>query len=90
MALTMGETDKLFQLYMNFDKRMREILVEYKTNPIELADKMDVPRNTIYRYMSSGGHPDMLNLMKMADALGISMDEVVGIKRGTNGKHRKT
>lgn len=80
MALSIEETDHIFKLYLNFDKRVREILAKKKMTPSQLADGMGVQRSVIYRFISCGGHPDMFNLMKMADAFGISIDELVGLK----------
>ena len=42
---------------------------------------MDVPRAYVYRFISKGGHPDMLNMIKMANALDVSIDELVGIDK---------
>ena len=80
MALTMKQTEELFALYMNFGERVRKLLVEKNISPAVLADRMEVPRSSIYRFMSLGGHPDMYNLIKMANAFGISLDELVGLK----------
>ena len=80
MALTKEETERVFDLYYNFDKRVKGILELKQMSPVELADKMDIPRSNIYRFISKGRHPDMLNLMKMADAFDISVDELIGLK----------
>ena len=81
MALTKEQTEKLYDLYYSFGNRLKEILSAKHITPSELADRMDVPRAYVYRFISKGGHPDMLNMIKMANALDVSIDELVGIDK---------
>lgn len=80
MALSKEETEKLFNLYLNFDKRVRHLLAVKKMKPKDLAKKMDIQPSAVYRVISMGGHPDMWTLMKMADAFEISVDQLIGLK----------
>lgn len=80
MPLTKEQTEKLYDLYYSFGNRLKEILSEKRITPCELADRMGVPRAYVYRFISKGGHPDMLNMIKMANALDVSIDELVGIR----------
>ena len=41
---------------------------------------MGIAPSNVYTYTSLGYHPDMFNLIKMAEALEISVDELVGLK----------
>lgn len=78
--LSQAETDKLFKLYVGFPDRLDSILKQKNMHPKDLADKIGMPSHNVYNYIYGRSHPDMLNMIKLADALDISIDELVGLK----------
>lgn len=64
---------------INFARYDREMSLD------KLAEKSNVSKNTIVGWIYRGVHPDIELLISVADALDISLDELVGRKRDTNG-----
>lgn len=79
-ALSKEDTDRLFMIYLNFGPHLKEILGKKQIKPTVLASRMGIAPSNVYTYTSMGYHPDMFNLIKMAEALEISVDELVGLK----------
>ena len=61
---------------------MRTARMEKGWDRDQLATKSGVPKRTIQSYETGTVAPGLLNLIDLADALGISMDDYVGHKIG--------
>ena len=60
-----------------FRSNLLWLLEERELSQAGLSRACDIHVNTI-RYYTRGGHPSLVPLVRMADALGVSIDELVG------------
>lgn len=68
MMLTIGQ-------YINIARNKRNMTLN------QLAEKSGVPKDTICSWIYHGHYPSIVLLICVADALDMSLDEVVGRKR---------
>ena len=61
---------------------MRSARMELGWDRERLAEKSGVPKRTIQSYETGGSTPGLLNLIALADTLGISIDDYIGHKIG--------
>lgn len=64
----------------NFGKRLREFRLEKGFTQQELANEINVSRRVVIYYERESNHPPSDLLPGIASALGISIDELLGIK----------
>jgi len=57
-------------------KRLEEIRERREISRKELAEKMDVSVQTVYRWESGDRVPDVVTFMKLAKVLGVTLDEL--------------
>ena len=57
--------------------KLRELLERSKISQQELADNLDLPRNTVWRWVNGKATPNGVMLQKIADLLGVSVDEIL-------------
>ena len=75
--MTMGQ-------YINLARNKRDITLD------RLAEISGVSKNTIVSWIYYGHHPDIVLLIKVADVLNISLDELVGRKNIRKEIHGRT
>lgn len=68
------------RLKKNFPERLRFIMEREGMDIRELARKAPVSLNQARNWCSGVADPSFLNIMKIANALGVSIDELVGFK----------
>ena len=61
---------------------IKEIRVNRGLNQDQLSALSGVPRICIARYESGKYYPSMENALKLAEALGVTLDELIGKKAG--------
>lgn len=59
---------------MTFGERLRYLLQKRKITQQELADELDIPRNTIWRWINDKTTPESNNLQILATFLQMSVD----------------
>lgn len=65
---------------------MRRVRLERGWNQATLSKKSGVPLRSIENYELGSNAPGLTNLLALADALGVGIDEYIG--RKTGGKKR--
>ncbi len=63
---------------MTIGKRMKQKRNEMGLSQEQLADKLLVSRAAVAKWENDGGVPDIENLKKLSEVLGMSIDEIVG------------
>jgi transcriptional regulator with XRE-family HTH domain len=66
---------------INLDKRIKELRKKMKMSQDRLAKKADIPFSTLAKI--EGGYtpnPSIETLIKISDALGVGIDELIGRK----------
>ena len=61
----------------SFADRLRALLKKEKISQLELANQLNLPRNTIWRWVNGKAIPDSYNLQNLATLLHISVDELL-------------
>jgi len=67
---------------VNLAKRLKELRQKYKITQDKLSKKADIPYSTLAK-LESGytPNPSMETLIKIADAFGVGLDELIGRKK---------
>jgi transcriptional regulator with XRE-family HTH domain len=66
---------------VNLGKRLKELRNKYKITQDKLAKKADIPFSTLAKIEAGyTPNPSMETLIKIADAFGIGIDELLGRK----------
>ncbi len=68
----------------NFGKRLRRLLQEKKITQQELADALDIPRNTVWRWINDKATPRGYILLNLATFLHVSVDELLNDSHDNN------
>lgn len=71
---------KIMEVYNGFPEHFKKILREKDLDARELEKKMGSGKYIIQRWLDGIGHPDMLSLMRLSNVLGVSVDEIIGLK----------
>lgn len=67
----------------NFCKNLKRIRMDKNIIQSELAEKLNVKQVTISSWESGRTEPSMGDTARLADALGCTQEELIGIKRNT-------
>lgn len=67
----------------NFCKNLKRIRMDKNIIQSELAEKLNVKQVTISSWESGRTEPSMGDIARLADALGCTQEELIGIKRNT-------
>lgn len=62
---------------MIFSTQLKKLRVERKLSQDALAEQLFISRQSISKYETGESTPDLENLIKIADILGVSLDELV-------------
>ena len=62
----------------NFNDRLNEALEKRDVRPVDLAKKTDIPEATISQYRSGYAKPKYERIVKIADALDVSLTWLMG------------
>ncbi|MCK9604620.1 MAG: helix-turn-helix domain-containing protein [Candidatus Omnitrophica bacterium] len=67
---------------VNLAKRIKELRQKHKITQDKLSKKADIPYSTLAK-LESGytPNPSMETLIKIADAFGVGLDELIGRKK---------
>lgn len=68
-----------------FGARLAELRQGRGMTQVQLAQAADTTQRAISYYENEAGHPPVDAIIRLADALGVSSDELLGM---CNGKHR--
>lgn len=75
--------------YENAQQRLAERLEEIRTKRHmtirEFCELIDIHYNSYTFYTRGGGMPNLYTTMRIAAALGLTVDQLLGIGRGGNG-----
>ena len=75
-----GSSDKLSRKHTtrkDFAKRLFHLLGEKEWNQSDLAREAGINRDSVSRYIRAQNLPDLVNLKKMADALGVEQNDLL-------------
>ena len=64
--------------YKVFVDNLRKFTKEKKISQVELADLIGISKSTLGHYFTGNTSPSLEILVKIADALGVSCDELLG------------
>lgn len=67
---------------MTIGESIRKIRKERGLSASQLSIKSKVPYHSVYAWESGKCFPSLMNLISIADALDVSLDELVGRSRG--------
>ncbi len=62
---------------MHFEKNLQNLRKKYNLSQHDLAEKLDVSRQTISKWESASASPDVDKLAKLSDLFNISIDELI-------------
>lgn len=65
------------------DKKIKECRKAHNLSQRELASQVDIDRSSLAHYEAGDRMPDIFTLWKIADCLGVSLDELVGRDKAT-------
>ena len=65
---------------MTLGEKIKELRKDKKITRRKLANKLDVSLNTVYNWENNKFDPSLFNCIVMADAFGVSLDELCGRK----------
>lgn len=69
-------------IYKNdIQKRLKEAILKSSLTQAEIAAKLNVSTSTISKYMNSNKCPSLKTFAKLCDALNISADIILGLKK---------
>ena len=61
----------------DFAKRLRKLLQQARLSQQNVADALDIPRNTVWRWINGKATPESSNMQNLANLLNISVDELL-------------
>lgn len=71
---------------MKFDENLRELRKEKGYSQEELADRLNVTRQTVSKWENGSAMPDLKKLTELAEFFGVSMDALLGLKVESESK----
>lgn len=60
-----------------FGQRLRKLIKRAKLSQQNVADELDIPRNTVWRWINEQATPESNNLQKLATLLHVSVDDLL-------------
>jgi transcriptional regulator with XRE-family HTH domain len=73
-----AEVVNMAESYKAFVDNLRRITKEKKISQVELADLIGISKSTLGHYFTGNTSPSLEILVKIADALNVSCDELLG------------
>lgn len=67
------------------DKKIKEYRKARNLSQRELASQVNIERSSLAHYEAGDRMPDIFTLWRIADCLGVSLDELVGRDEATQG-----
>lgn len=61
----------------NFAQRLRKLLKQCRLSQQNVADALDIPRNTVWRWINGKAIPESTNIQNLARLLNISVDDLL-------------
>lgn len=71
---------------MKFNEKIKEIRKSQNLTQEQFAEKIFVSRNTVAKWESSLGYPDIQNLITISDVFGVGLDDLM--KKDKKLKHK--
>ncbi|MEI5990367.1 hypothetical protein A5881_001860 [Enterococcus termitis] len=62
---------------MEFSKKIKQLRVDSHLTQEQLAEKMNVSKQAISKWETGNGFPDILNIVKLCDIYGVSLDDLL-------------
>lgn len=60
-----------------FGQRLKALLKRARLSQQQIADELDIPRNTVWRWLNDKATPESNNLQRLATLLQVSVDELM-------------
>lgn len=73
--------DRTHRIDVDFSKQFEKAMIERNISPTELARKSGVQRSQIYRYLAAEIAPTTNNIRKLAAALNVTTDYLLGVSK---------
>ena len=67
--------------YDKFGEHFESLLIERNIAIMDLAERVGMSHSMLRNWIMGTGHPNMLSMMIIARALGMSLDELVGFEK---------
>lgn len=72
--------DRSHRIDLTFSKQFEKAMIERDISPTKLSRISGVPRSQIYRYLAAEISPTTTNIRKLALALNVTADYLLGLK----------
>ena len=72
------------QITNSFGNRLRALLKKFRLSQQDIADALDIPRNTVWRWINNKATPESYNLQKLATLLHIPVDNLLNDNNNNN------
>lgn len=73
---------------MNLGKKIYELRTQKNLSQGELADALDVSRQSVSKWENNNSIPDLVKLIRMSEIYAVSLDELVGKERAASTQHK--
>lgn len=75
------QMDRTHRTDVDFSKQFEKAMIKRDISPTELARKSGVQRSQIYRYLTAEIAPTTNNIRKLAAALNVTTDYLLGVSK---------
>lgn len=69
------------EILFSFSEHLEDVIHEHGYTIAKLSRKMGIPYTTVWSWVTGQRWPTMEYVMKLANALDISIDELIGAKK---------
>lgn len=70
----------------NLPRSLKRLMFELDISQVQLADHLDVTRQSVHNYLMGNNEPSLQRLVQIADLMDVSLDELIGRKRPSTEK----
>lgn len=70
----------------NLPRSLKRLMFELDISQVQLADYLDVTRQSVHNYLVGNNEPSLQKLVQIADLMDVSLDELIGRKRPSTEK----
>lgn len=73
---------------MTFGKKLKQLREKFELTQEELAQKLKVSRQAVYKWETDKGYPDMENLIQISELFQVTIDELMKTDKKLQQKFR--